>query len=344
MCGLLLIRWGKRMTHFIQFSRAAIARVGALAIIASTIAAPAYADGGGETGWAGFSPAFATVDTPAFAQLTDGSGLVVGIVRASDNTLWYTLSPSNFLLIPGNGTTPSAPAVVIYNNQTLVFHHGFNNQIFYSRFTRGSTQAQDTWTSWTAIPNNVTTVATPAVAVFNGLLTVIYTGENQQLWKITYNGSTWSNATEIPGNAITTSSPAITTTLNTPLSAGKLFIAYRNSNNQLHWTTMSTTGSTTGWKVIPGGGVSASAPAAVAYGSSNHLVDVAIRDATGLIGWNELNATTGTWRATGNSWSVATGTATTLSSPDFFHQVDSKNDAAVLRIRGNPGNQILSRA
>jgi hypothetical protein len=164
-------------------------------------------------------PGDRTIDTPGAAELNQD---LIEVWRAADNSIWYNFfRPGGTTIpqpIPNNATTPSAPAIIVYNQRTYVLHRGTDNKIYASQPTIGRNASEDVWTPWTAIPNNVTTVATPVVAVFNGLLTVVYTGENSQLWKITSaDGKTWSNATVIQGNAITTSSAAIATALDTPL-------------------------------------------------------------------------------------------------------------------------------
>jgi hypothetical protein len=299
------------MTNLSHFLTSLVTRLAALTIGVSVITAPIYAAGVGETGWISVQPNDTIIDTPTEVQVNVGSGAEdLLITRHADNSIWYSFNGAAFKVIPGNGTTASAPALVAYQNQVIAFHHGGDNNIYYSFFT----PATGLWTAWKAIGNNVTTGLTPSVTVGGGIVTLVYTGMNQHIFKTVYNGFSWSNALELPGNATTDSSPAVTATLGSSASAGKLFFAHRGQNNVLYYMIQSSIDNT-GWKAIPGALVPNSRPTAVAYGSDTHLVDVAIQGADSQVHWQELNTITNQWKS---GWSIPTGNMATPSAPSLY--------------------------
>ncbi len=138
------------MTKSFQPSRAAIARLAALAFIGLTVTAPAYANGIDETAWAAIPPGDATtVDTPAVAESPDGSRLVV--TRNADLTMSFSFNGGATKPITSTGitgTTQTAPRAIFFNGQFVLAHHGTDgsNHIW-------DLQGQDDFESLTLSPS-----------------------------------------------------------------------------------------------------------------------------------------------------------------------------------------------
>jgi hypothetical protein len=216
------------MTLSFQFSSRRIAHLAALTVIASTAAAPAYANGIGETGWVPIPPGDATtIDTPAVAESPDGSRLVV--TRNADNTISFSFNGGATQPVSNNGgpvaATPTAPRVVLFNGQFVLAHHGFDGRIYTSIFT-----PPGTFTPWLALNDALSkfTNVSPNLAVLGKLLFIIITGQDNRIYEIYLDGSNFTGvtpATEVPGSGLTTSSTAVATILNTQSSPGELFLS-----------------------------------------------------------------------------------------------------------------------
>ncbi|MEJ0093615.1 MAG: hypothetical protein WDN46_09295 [Methylocella sp.] len=334
------------MTKSFQPSRAAIARLAALAFIGLTVTAPAYANGIDETAWAAIPPGDATtVDTPAVAESPDGSRLVV--TRNADLTMSFSFNGGATKPIPTTGitaTTQTAPRAIFFNGQFVLAHHGTDGRVYTSIFTPPSS-----FTPWLALSDKLSkfTNVSPSLAVLGNLLVIIITGQDNHIFEISLDGSNFAGVTpasEVPGNGLTTSSTAVTTILNTPSSPGELFLALIDASGHFRYTIQSANGSTTGWAPIPGSVTSSIGPAAVAYGEGrNRWADVATADTKNKVHWQEYDAVNGTWRSNGTAaWGTATGNMLTPSTPDLFHDATvAGTDNAALAIESTAGKLFL---
>ncbi|MFE5140356.1 hypothetical protein ACFRDV_22210 [Streptomyces fagopyri] len=255
----------------------------------AAIAAVFASSGGAQassSGW--FSPdANATTqDTPAEAEF-NGHHVVVNR-GDGDNALWFDHDNGPFSRI--GGTTFTAPAMTVFNDQLYLFQTGQDGNVYYQVMGLNAAD-QPTW-AWSSshrisAPSGtgVRVTLRPAIASSGDQLHIIVVGNNEHIYhSALYTNNSWSGSwTEVPGGGRTESGPTATTTPD-----GYLVVEHRGTNNLMYQQQGNVgTGVWAGsWTQLPHGQTN-SAPAISYNGADGRIVE-AWRDAgTGVIQTSE---------------------------------------------------------
>jgi hypothetical protein len=131
----------------------------------------------------------------------------------TDGKLWAVTLDSEGLWgadtqLPNVGITGSPSTPVSYNGNLYVFHQGINNngQLWY----KFSSDDGVSWSADTQVPN-VRMTGSPAAVVTNAagesFLRVFHqgSGNDGQLWAVTFNGTGWGADTQVPNVGMTDS-------------------------------------------------------------------------------------------------------------------------------------------
>jgi hypothetical protein len=162
---------------------------------------------------------------------------------------------TGWALIPGGGSTPSPPAVTIFQGNLALFVRGADNQL-YVNWLLPTYQ----WTGWGSVPGGGSTPTAPAATVFQGNLALFIRGADNQLyvnWVLpTYQWTGWGS---VPGGGSTPSPPTAT------VFQDDLGLFVRGGDNRIYINWLRPNGQWTGWGAEPGHGSTPSTPAATAF-------------------------------------------------------------------------------
>ncbi len=180
--------------------------------------------------------------------------------------------------LPGDGRTPSGPAVVTGELSNIdfleVFVRGGDDHIYLNVMHTGGDGSD--FTNWREVPAGdppQLTVSEPAAVFYNGALRLFVRGPDSRIYENVFTGSPreplngWSGWSEVLGGGKTLSGPAAVVDHN-----GKLRLFIRGLDNGI-WENDFRNGSwSRDWQEVPpGGGLTISAPTAVAYGPTLKL-------------------------------------------------------------------------
>jgi hypothetical protein len=79
--------------------------------------------------------------------------------------------------VPGEGRTPSAPAVTVVDGDLGLFVRGTDDQLYVNWLLSGNQ-----WTGWGLVPGEGRTPSAPAVTVVDGDLGLFVRGTDDQLY------------------------------------------------------------------------------------------------------------------------------------------------------------------
>jgi hypothetical protein len=158
--------------------------------------------------------------------------------------------------LPGDGRTPSGPAVVTNAQNLDVFIRGNNDRIYRNKYGKSG------WSGWGEISGLAAgglTRSEPAAAWDVGPnLKLFVRGLDNRIYETYYNGSGWVDWSEVGGAGLTLSGPAAI------VHRGKLKLFVRGLNDGIFENDFD--GSRwSGWSELPGGGRTISTPAPVVY-------------------------------------------------------------------------------
>jgi hypothetical protein len=223
----------------------------------------------------------------------DGTGL---------RPMYYEINGSAPREIPGGGRTEFAPTAIFFNGRMVVFHVGFDQQIYWAARIDDST-----WTPWVAIPGQ-RALGSVSVALYQQetRLMLAYRGTDSHMYMGQFDQiMSWTGLGEIAGNGATSSTPAITE-LGTHSSVEDYIVAVhrgidnqvyltfgRMSNGRMIWTGV--------WRQLPGVLISG-APSIATAGSVNGYGQIAVRNQDGHLATYDFsmdangNIALGLWR------------------------------------------------
>jgi subtilisin family serine protease len=115
-------------------------------------------------------------------------------------------STATWVLVPGGGFTPSAPAATVLNGNLGLFVRGTDSRLYVNWFL-----TNDQWTGWALVPGEGLTPSAPAATVLNGNLGLFVQGTDNRLyvnWLLT--NDQWTGWALVPGEGFTPSTPAAT--------------------------------------------------------------------------------------------------------------------------------------
>ena len=225
------------------------------------------------SGWSGWSEVPGdgrTLSAPAVETLPNQVFL---FVRGTDNAIYMnTLNGttwSGWSEVPGGGRTASAPAVALGPGGTLhLAVRSASNRIYYNRSVGVSSVGGgynfSTWTGWSEIPGGGLTPSAPAIRFVRWGVSVFVRGTDNGIYENTLNTNFtgWSGWGEIPGGGRTTAGPAAAGWYGGGVPVWT-YLVVQGTDGRIYDNTRSYPGgSWTGWREIPGGGSTPSAPAA----------------------------------------------------------------------------------
>jgi hypothetical protein len=114
--------------------------------------------------------------------------------------------PSGWALVPGGGSTPSAPAATVFQGNLALFVRGTNDGLYVNWLL-----PNDQWTGWALVPGGGSTPSAPAATVFQGNLALFVRGTDNGLyvnWLLP--AYQWTGWMAVPGGETTPSAPAAT--------------------------------------------------------------------------------------------------------------------------------------
>jgi hypothetical protein len=212
------------------------------------------------SGWSEIPGNGRTLSAPAIETLDD----VYVVVRGTDDRIYMnTMIGSRWtgwVLVPGGMTTDSAPAIAIGPGGLQLVVRNANRHIYYNRMDVDNW----TWRGWSEIPGGGITLSAPTVTVVNNGIAVFVRGTNNGIFLNTLSAdlSHWTGWGELPGNGRTLAGPSATEgfiefipTNTHVVVRGTDNLVYINSRNDI-------SGAWGGWRVVPGGRTTQSAPAA----------------------------------------------------------------------------------
>jgi len=222
-------------------------------------------------------------------------------MNASNGTTW-----SGWREVPGHGLTPSTPAVRIptmgASGSLDLFVRGTDNKIYVNYFN-GTTW----WSGWREVPGHGFTIDSPAA---QGEYLFVRGTNNRIYVNTQIEVAPWSGWSEVPGHGLTLSGP--TAAFSTVSGGTFLNLFVRGTNNHLYVNRLSNFTTWSGWREVPGHGLTPSAPAAtsglptVNAGNTLYLFD---RGTDNKIYVNTFNG------ATWSGWSEVAGNGFTPDAP-----------------------------
>jgi hypothetical protein len=170
--------------------------------------------------------------------------------------------------VPGNGTTATSDASVVFGGKLYLFGIGINDHGHYMNIFDGAQ-----WSGWSAVPGGGTTLVSDAATVFKGKLYLFGIGINDHAhYMNVFDGARWSGWSAVPGGGTTLVSDAAT------LFNGKLYLFGIGINDRGHYMNVFDGARWSGWSEVPGGGTTLVSDAAAVYQDNLYLFGIGTGD------------------------------------------------------------------
>lgn len=217
-------------------------------------------------------------------------------------------------LVPGPGTTTgTGPAAVVLNYDLHLFVTGAGDRIYTNIFAG----AERRWTGWGEVPGDGIAMGGtgPAAAIHGGSLYLFVIGLDNRIAVNTRTASNWTGWIEVPGGGLSTHAPAATSFRGFKVGQQPelgLFIRATDGTIQVNkligtaWT---------GWREVPGGGITTHGPAAIGF-SPGPLV-LSVRGLDGAVAKNVLDTSTGNWSGWLSLGGFVTAAPSAVATHDF---------------------------
>ena len=238
---------------------------------------------------------------------------------------------SGWFEVPGNGFTLSGPALTFDQVNDYVFVRGTNNHI-YVNASNGTS-----WSGWSEVPGHGLTSDTPNALANGTTLSLFVRGTDNRIYVNAFNGTMWSGWSQVPGNGLTLSGP--TSAVSTAAGSTFLNLFVRGTNNHLFVNRTSDGTTWSGWREVPGHGLTPSAPAATTlYLTAGNTLYLFVRGSDNKIYVNTFaNGTT--W----SGWSQVPGNGLTPDAPGAVAGATSGTAGFVaLSVRGTNNRIYLN--
>jgi hypothetical protein len=106
-------------------------------------------------------------------RLTAGIGFVLALSASLvGNDQW-----TGWVLVPGDGRTPSAPAATVVNGELALFVRGSDDRLYVNWL-----QTNDQWTGWVLVPGDGRTPSAPAATVLDDELALFVRGSDDRVY------------------------------------------------------------------------------------------------------------------------------------------------------------------
>ncbi|MEU3991736.1 sialidase family protein [Streptomyces platensis] len=228
--------------------------------------------------------------------IAPGMLIPVRVQNPPDYTLyWSIIDPSNGAsdkeAFPFQQATTENPRLVEFRGNVVCLyrHSGSHTALWWTVYQPDG----NSWSDPRQIPNQWSS-ASPAVAVFNNLVHLVYRdAHGADMWHTSFDGNSWSTPRRM-ANHYTSAGATLAVFDN------RLYCVYRGngSDGQLYSTTYNSSGSSGSWspgQALSGGNYSGGEPALAVYGGQLHCVYFENRPQFAPLWHTRLNGTQ--WQA-----------------------------------------------
>ena len=243
--------------------------------------------------------------------------MYVGIQQQSDFTSWVP--------VPGDQSTISEPAAVIYNGVLKLFVRDQDSKIYEADFTGSPIEPDTGWSPWSEVPGEGLTLSGPAAVVGqDGVLRLFVRGFDDEIYENDLRGGSFKEWRKVPAGGLTISTPAAV--VHNKLL--KLFV--RGIDNRIYENDFAGS-SFTVRQEVHGGGLTLAGPSALVHQGILKLFVTGLDDRV----WeNDFNG------SSFDEWSPVSGDALTPSAPaavEAFRHVMPPAGYPTVFLRGEDG-------